>query len=115
MADWPYNTTAWQRLRSAHLFRFPFCEGCTAVGRKHMLANTVDHRHPISEGGPAFPGHDGLASYCASCHSSKTARGPEAGSAKTHRKVQPRKGCDENGFPFDPAHPWNLEKRMAGK
>lgn len=78
------------------------------MGRPLEMANTVDHRVSISEGGPAFPGHDGLASYCQSCHSQKTARGAEAGAAKTNRPLQPRKGCDANGNPLDPAHPWNL-------
>lgn len=100
MADWPYNTVQWQRLRRAHLSREPLCVGCKAKGRLRP-ANTVDHITPISEGGPAFPGHDGLTSYCHSCHSAKTARGPEAGAFKA------RGGCDENGNPLDLAHPWN--------
>lgn len=66
-------------------------------------ANTVDHVVPISEGGPPYPDHDGLASYCPSCHSAKTARGTEAGAAATSK---PRRGCDQNGMPLDPSHPW---------
>ncbi len=83
----------------------PTCEACEQAGRL-TIANTVDHRVPISAGGPPFPAHDGLASLCASCHSIKTARGVEAGAVRTTRKVQPRKGCDANGNPLDPAHPW---------
>lgn len=67
-------------------------------------ANTVDHVHPISEGGAAFPGHDGLASYCAGCHSAKTARGAEAGAIKS---TKPRRGCNADGTPLDPEHPWH--------
>jgi 5-methylcytosine-specific restriction protein A len=73
------------------------------MGKPYVIANTVDHRVPISEGGHAFPGHDGLASYCAGCHSAKTARGPEAGAARSNK---PRRGCDAEGNPLDPAHPW---------
>lgn len=102
MADWPYNTTAWQRLRKAHLAVEPLCRGC----KPHRLtpANTVDHITAISDGGAPFPGHDGLASYCAPCHSAKTVRGTEAGAVRT---TKGRKGCDANGNPLDAAHPWN--------
>jgi 5-methylcytosine-specific restriction protein A len=68
------------------------------------LANTVDHVTAISEGGPAFPGHDGLASYCPACHSAKTARGGEAGAV---RSTKPRRGCDASGRPLDPNHAWS--------
>ncbi|WP_394437025.1 HNH endonuclease [Sphingobium naphthae] len=103
MADWPYNTANWKRLRTAHLRAFPFCEGHKAMGSPYVIANTVDHRVPISEGGPAFPGHDGLASYCPACHSAKTARGTEAGAV---RSGKPRRGCDAEGNPLDPSHHW---------
>ncbi|SCW36769.1 5-methylcytosine-specific restriction enzyme A [Sphingobium faniae] len=108
MAQWPYNTTTWRDLRFAHLALFPACKGCEAMGRL-TRANTVDHIVPISEGGAAFPGHDGLRSYCQACHSAKTARGTEAGAI---RSTKPRKGCDVDGWPLDPAHPWNSEKSL---
>lgn len=73
MADWPYNTTAWKRLRLAHLSIEPMCRGCKDMGRL-TRANTVDHITAISDGGHAFPGHEGLASYCGPCHGAKTAR-----------------------------------------
>ncbi|MGE4324258.1 MAG: HNH endonuclease signature motif containing protein [Sphingobium sp.] len=109
MADWPYNTAAWTRLRLAHLAIEPACRGCEAMGRL-TRANTVDHIVPISEGGPAFPGHDGLASYCPACHSAKTARGAEAGAI---RSTKPRRGCDPDGRPLDPAHPWARKSLRA--
>lgn len=109
MAGWPYNTAAWQKLRTAHLSRFPFCEGCKALGKPFIIANTVDHRVAISEGGPAFPGHDGLTSYCPGCHGAKTARGAEAGAIKS---AKPRRGCNPDGTPLDPDHPWNAEKSL---
>ena len=109
MADWPYNTANWQRLRKAHLSIEPLCRGC--LPHRITPANTVDHVRAISEGGHAFPGHDGLASYCPACHSSKTARGAEAGAV---RSSKPRKGCDANGNPLDPAHPWQEKSLRAG-
>jgi 5-methylcytosine-specific restriction enzyme A len=104
MADWPYSTTTWQRLRKAHLAIEPMCRWCWSIEHKIVTATTVDHILPISHGGEPFPDHDGLASYCAACHSAKTARGSEAGAIKS---AKPRRGCDANGAPFDPAHPWN--------
>src|SRR3546814_11324668 len=81
MSKWPYSTARWKRLRAAHLALEPACRGCKRMGRL-TLANTVDHVVAISEGGHAFPGHDGLASYCPACHSAKTARGSEAGAVR---------------------------------
>ena len=106
MAKWPYDTVQWHRLRTAHLSIEPLCRGCKP---RTVMANTVDHIVPISEGGLAFPGHDGLASYCTACHSSKTARGSEAGAA---RSSKPRKGCDENGWPIHDDHPWTGSNRF---
>lgn len=75
-------------------------------------ANTVDHVHAISDGGAPFPGHDGLASYCAGCHSAKTARGREAGAVKSEK---PRKGCNPDGSPLDPSHPWHGGKSLRAE
>lgn len=109
MADWPYNTTTWKRLRAAHLSLSPLCIGCAAMGRA-TPANTVDHITAINDGGPPFPGHDGLASYCPSCHSAKTARGTEAGAVRTGK---PRRGCHPDGTPLDPDHPWHGKSLIA--
>ena len=109
MADWPYNTATWKRLRAAHLSLFPVCEGCEAMGRM-TAANTVDHRVPVNAGGDPFPPHDGLASYCPGCHGAKTARGVEAGAA---RSTKPRRGCNPDGSPLDPDHPWHEKSLRA--
>lgn len=100
MAKWPYSTARWQRLRERHLSIEPLCRGCLP---RIVPANTVDHIVAVSDGGPAFPDHDGLASYCPSCHSAKTARGTEAGAAKSSK---PRRGCDVDGRPLSSDHPW---------
>lgn len=105
MADWPYNGARWQRLRKAKLGQEPLCQGCAPV--RIMPAKVVDHIKAISDGGDPFPPLDGLRSYCLSCHSQKTARGSEAGAVKTSRPIQARKGCDANGMPLDPKHPWH--------
>ncbi|WP_369815795.1 HNH endonuclease [Erythrobacter sp. QSSC1-22B] len=99
MSEWPYHTARWRRLRKVHLQIEPLCRGCPMP----TVASHVDHVQAISQGGDPFPSHDGLASYCPSCHSRKTARGPEAGAVSTDR---PMKGCDAQGNPLDPSHPW---------
>jgi 5-methylcytosine-specific restriction enzyme A len=109
MADWPYNTKAWQRLRLMKLRSSPLCEECHDMDMV-TPANTVDHRVAISDGGNPFPTLDGLASYCASCHSAKTARGSEAGAIKT---TKPRKGCNPDGTPLDRRHPWHAKHKPA--
>jgi len=110
MAEWPYSTARWQRLREAHLSLSPFCEDCDTAGRL-VMATHVDHKRAISDGGHPFPGHDGLTSYCTGCHSAKTARGAEAGAV---RSTKPRRGCDADGNPLDAAHPWKKSLRAGG-
>ena len=110
MADWPYNTARWQRLRIAKLSREPLCEDCDAIGRL-TPASHVDHVRPISDGGHPFPALDDLASLCLPCHSAKTARGSEAGAIRT---TKPRKGCDADGNPLDRAHPWAATVQEMG-
>lgn len=104
MAEWPYSTARWQRLRKLKLSEQPMCQGC--LPHHHNIASHVDHVHAISDGGDAFPALDGLRSLCPPCHSAKTARGPEAGAIKTSK---PRRGCDAQGNPLDDAHPWGLK------
>ncbi len=109
MAKWPYSTAAWQRLRRLKLAQTPICELCPPG--YVTPADTVDHRLAISEGGDPWA-WDNLTSCCAKCHSMKTARGKEAGAAKTKK---PMKGCDAKGNPLDQAHPWNQENRSQLK
>lgn len=102
MSGWPYNTTAWKKLRKLKLATSPLCEDCLRINRV-VTANHVDHRHAVSQGGPAFPPLNGLASLCHPCHSAKTARSPEAGAVRTNK---PRRGCTADGLPLDHRHPW---------
>ena len=99
MADWPYTTARWQRLRKAKLSEVPLCETCERRGRK-VVAEHVDHVVAIKQGGPAFPPMDGLRALCAPCHSIKTNALDRAGG-----KGVAIKGCDADGLPLDPDHP----------
>ena len=100
MAEWPYTTAAWQRLRRAKLSDAPLCEACARRGR-HMIAEHVDHVVSIASGGHAFPPLDGLMALCPSCHSIKTNAKDRKGG-----KGVAFKGCDVNGLPLDPDHPF---------
>lgn len=103
MAEWPYSSGRWQRLRTRKLHANPICEDCEAIGRT-VVATCVDHKVAISQGGEPFPSLEELSSKCTPCHSRKTARSAESGAVKSDR---PMKGCTADGSPLDPAHPWN--------
>jgi len=100
MADWPYSTARWQRLRLAKLSEAPLCETCARRSR-HVIAEHVDHVVAMNRGGHAFPAMDGLRSLCPPCHSIKTNALDRAGG-----KGVAIKGCDVNGLPLDPDHPF---------
>jgi 5-methylcytosine-specific restriction protein A len=99
MATWPYNTQRWQRLRKLKLQLNPLCETCLKQ-RRIEPAVAVDHIVAIKAGGTAYPPLDDLRSECASCHNRKTRIVEQLGAELTI------KGCDENGYPLDPNHPW---------
>lgn len=90
------NGAAWRRLRAAVLEDEPLCRHCYAHGRVNM-ATDVDHINDDASNNS----RDNLQSLCHECHSRKT-------NADMGRSVS--YGCDVNGRPLDPNHPWNREK-----
>lgn len=84
---------AWRKLRASVLADSPLCEHCNKRGLL-VLATDVDH----IDDDPSNNDRDNLASLCHSCHSRKTM-------ADMGHKVN--WGCDGNGMPLDPNHPWN--------
>ena len=92
----PLNSAAWRKLRAAVLASEPLCRRCGHV------ANTVDH----ASGDPSDNSRANLAPLCQGCHSHKTGR-ERAG-------LLVNWGCDVNGWPRDPRHPWN-EKSPEGE
>jgi 5-methylcytosine-specific restriction endonuclease McrA len=87
------NTAAWQKLRASVLRESALCEHCLSRSLV-QVATDVDHR----DGNPGNNSRDNLAALCHPCHSIKT--------AADHGK-QVHQGCDKDGIPTDPAHPWN--------
>jgi 5-methylcytosine-specific restriction protein A len=100
MPGWPYNTTAWRRLRAAKLAVKPVCEVCELRGHT-VLADAVDHIIAIAKGGPAFPPLDGLMSMCLSCHSYKTNH--EDRPDRAAKLGSWAKGCTVDGSPIGDA------------
>lgn len=103
MADWPYNTAAWQRLRKAKLAASPLCEVCAKRGLA-VPARHVDHVRAIAAGGDPFPPLDGLMAMCPSCHSIKTNAVDKPGGSGIRFK-----GVGLDGLPIDPDHPFVSE------
>lgn len=90
MADWPYNTAAWRRLRVAHLKRNPLCVFHQRRGEV-VAATTVDHVLPWRQNRALVFEDSNLQSLCAPCHSSEKQRIERGGGPV---------GCDENGIPL---------------
>ncbi|MGE6739661.1 HNH endonuclease [Allorhizobium pseudoryzae] len=103
MANWPYNTTAWRKLRAAKLKASPLCQHCKERGLLKP-ANAVDHNIPIAKGGEPFPALEDLTSLCEPCHNEKTAS-HDRGQAKPFARRF--KGFDTNGNPLDKSDDWH--------
>ena len=103
MADWPYYTEKWLKLRKSMLRKHPLCRMCKERGLVRR-ANEVDHIKPVKEGGEPFD-PDNLQCLCKSCHSRKT---------RADMTGVPMRGCNANGMPTDQNHWWNAEKISQG-
>lgn len=89
------NSAAWRKLRAQVLREQPLCAIC-----KTEWATDVDHR----DNDPTNNERTNLQGLCHACHSLKT-------QADMGKEVY--WGCDVDGMPLDPSHPWNLEKSRA--
>ena len=87
----------------------PLCALCDAMGR-FRVGNEVDHIDNDASNNL----RSNLQNLCRPCHSAKTRR-DQSGSKFV-------KGCDGDGIPLDPNHPWRIaverekspERRDAG-
>ena len=89
------NGAAWRKLRAYVLAGEPLCRHCTAMGRT-VIATDVDHYDDDAKNNAL----ENLQPLCHMHHSLKTAR------SLGHNAIE-RQGCDAQGKPLDPNHPWN--------
>ena len=89
-----YSSREWRKLRAAYRKRHPACRRC---GRK---AEHVDHVIDVRTAPDRRLDWFNLQCLCHACHNEKTAA-DQAG-----RSMRPHGGCDVDGMPTDPRHPW---------
>jgi 5-methylcytosine-specific restriction enzyme A len=88
----------WQRARVAYLVAHPLCRLCEQLGRV-TAATVVDHVVPHRGDRALFWDSGNWQPLCKPCHDGAKARQERTG-------VLP--GCDLDGVPADPHHPWNV-------
>lgn len=99
-----YFTPAWRIRRKAQLDRIPWCEPCKREGRSRK-ATTVNHLIP-HHGDPDLFLHGPLESACENCHNQMIQRAERRGYRPT---------IDPDGWPTDPAHPFNKAGKAHGR
>ena len=89
----PLNNAAWRKLRLSVLAEQPLCPECEA---REIIepATEVHHKNDNASDNS----RDNLVGLCRPCHSRHTA---------ADRGQNVRYGCDSDGKPLDPSHPWN--------
>lgn len=95
------NSAAWKKLRAQVLAEEPLCRWCLARGL-YVPSTDVDHIKDSREDYSDNNSRENLTGMCRECHSLKTARDMGKNAYL---------GCDMEGMPLDPNHPWNREKR----
>lgn len=94
----PLNSAAWHKLRAQVLAEEPLCRACMAVGVVEP-ATDVDHIENSADDYSDDNRRENLQPLCHECHSAKT---------RAEMMGEPVKvrGCDQDGIPLDPNHPW---------
>lgn len=94
-----YYSRAWRRRRAQQLKAKPWCEPCADMGTA-TPCTVADHDPPHHGDREAFF-HGPLRSSCKTCHDSAKQRQERQGWAA---------GVDDDGWPSDPAHPFNRQR-----
>jgi 5-methylcytosine-specific restriction enzyme A len=95
-----YGMQQWKNRRAHQLKVEPLCCLCQAEGRL-TVATVADH-HPAHNDDYAAFVMGPLRSLCAACHDNL--------SGFTHKPYR-RRDIGADGFPIDPAHPFNRGRR----
>jgi 5-methylcytosine-specific restriction enzyme A len=104
MGQWAalYALPQWKHLRRMHLREYPLCVECMKQG-VYTNATVVDHKQPHRGNLHLFLDPGNLQSLCKP-HHDNTKRAEEINGMSP--------GCDVEGNPTDPRHPWN--RKAAG-
>ena len=87
----------WQKIRKQYLEAHPLCVMCYREGRT-TVATVVDHIIPHKGNEALFYDEGNYQSLCQHCHDSH----------KKYFEMTGRvRGCNDDGTPTDPNHPWN--------
>lgn len=91
-----YNAR-WRRERKIYLSSNPLCVLHLSKGRT-VPATVVDHIEPHKGDDELFWDQDNWAALCQACHNAHKQRLEKSGMVM---------GCNVNGAPDDPSHPWH--------
>ena len=94
-----YDRRRWRRASKLFLQAHPLCRMCEAAGRVR-LAQVVEHVVPHKGDEEKFWDEANWQGLCATDHSAAKQAQEKSGRIR---------GCDVNGRPLDPNHPWNQE------
>lgn len=94
----PLNSAAWLALRAQVLAEEPLCRTCMVSG---IVTPATDVDHIVNAEGDYTDDNsrENLQPLCHECHSRKTR-------AEMNGEAAAVPGCDVNGIPLDPDHPW---------
>ena len=93
----PLYDYQWQKLRKQYLQAHALCVECYKQN-KVVAATVIDHIVPHKGNLELFYDEGNYQALCTNCHSSHKQRFEKTGRIK---------GCDKDGTPIDPNHPWN--------
>lgn len=91
--------TSWDKLSLAYRAANPLCVRCKEQGRTEP-ARVTDHIIPKSKGGTND--WSNLQSLCFAHHDS---------TKQSEERLGYAKGCDADGNPLDPTHPWRQQHK----
>jgi 5-methylcytosine-specific restriction protein A len=100
-----YARRAWRALRDLVLREEPLCRTCWRETGKLVPATEVDHVVALGDDPSRALDRQNLQPLCKPCHSVKTLQ--EVTGRPVHRRRAKQWGCNLDGTPKDPSHPWN--------